>query len=228
MMVDRQIPTARRALLALAAVGCLTALNACTSTATRHAEAAAATTSTVPPTTAPPVTTTTPPTTRAPEVTVGSSSTSAPERRDQPAPNDDQLMAEYEDCLADEGVELPSDSGGVESDGNIEDIDPEALNDAYLTCGRILDDADDLDDDDPFADLTPAEEAALEQYMTDLETCLAAQGFDVPLDDFFDPDADPDSVTVPDDVDWEEFIMAVAQCDEQVPTPPELEDLLDA
>lgn len=103
-------------------------------------------------------------------------------------------IADYEKCMADQGIEMQMVTGNVDGSGfeSLDDTiitDPDELDgtnqastfgsedfeEAEKTCGPILEDA--------FGDfeLSPEQEAEQADEMFELQKCLAAEGFDIDM-----------------------------------------------
>lgn len=147
--------------------------------------------------------------------------------------DNDVVFADYEQCMADEGVDLPKldDNGGNEVDGgavpdvDLSDIDNEALQAASEKCAYILEEID-----SPLDDLTPEQQAALDDFLVKMEKCLSDKGYDVPLAQTAGNPLDGENaadMTLPADFDWEGFDKAGQECEDEVGIPSELEDLED-
>lgn len=134
----------------------------------------------------------------------------------------EQAFARYEDCMADFGIEMsiePADGSAVQevdvtaSPDAGDDVAPAGPSDfaeAEETCGPILDDA--------FGDfeLTPEQEAEMEDQMLEFEKCLDGKGFGglVVFGDATPPDPDLDAEPSAAELDEEGFEAAMNECDE--------------
>lgn len=116
-------------------------------------------------------------------------------------------MAEYERCLADEGIELPSMEDGdgamvlefeAAEGGDGEPGDPEAFEAAFEKCDELLTDA--------FGEfeMTPEQEAEMADQMLEMQRCLADLGFEIDLDGAAF-ELDPT-------IDFDEFEAAMDEC----------------
>lgn len=117
----------------------------------------------------------------------------------------DQAFAEFEACMADHGVTVAiSGSGGAPVDDLVpgpepaREVTPEDLEAAEAACEPILDDA--------FGsfDLSPEQEAEQADALLEMEHCLAEAGFEI--------DMTGGSFQVPQDVDFDEFNLAMNDC----------------
>lgn len=118
----------------------------------------------------------------------------------------DLAMAQFESCMSDAGVEIGgagADGGFTESFESDTDVSNEAadvtdIEAAMEKCNSILEDA--------FGefDLSPEEEAELEDANLELSRCLADAGFDV--------DLSSSSFTLDESIDFEEFEAAMTAC----------------
>lgn len=125
----------------------------------------------------------------------------------------DIAMAEYEQCMADQGIDLSfGDAGegaavvefGIDdedatSEGAVAIDDLEEFEAAAEECDEILDDA--------FGEfeLTPEQEAEFADQTLELERCLRDEGFDI--------DMSGDGFEISEDIDFEAFEEAMRTCE---------------
>lgn len=117
----------------------------------------------------------------------------------------EQAFAEFEACMADHGVSV---AFGGTGGAPVEDLDtrpdqlvevtPEDIEAAQEDCNRILDNA--------FGsfDLSPEQEAEQADELLGMQQCMADAGFDI--------DASGGGFQVPEDVDFDEFNIAMNDC----------------
>ena len=124
----------------------------------------------------------------------------------------DIAMAEYEQCMSDQGIDLEFGEAGegaaveqfeiddeaATSEGAVAIDDFEDFEAAAAECDAILDDA--------FGDfeLTPEQEAEFADEMLELERCLSDQGFDI--------DTSGIALEIGEDIDFEAFDEAIRTC----------------
>ncbi|MGZ0193323.1 MAG: hypothetical protein ACKVG5_13450 [Acidimicrobiales bacterium] len=123
----------------------------------------------------------------------------------QEAVDPEQAFAEFEACMADHGVSV---SIGGQGGAAVDDLEPgsdpaqnatpEDFEAAQAECDPILDSA--------FGsfDLSPEQEAEQADAMLELEQCLAEAGFEI--------DTSGGSFQIPQDVDFDEFNLAMNDC----------------
>lgn len=163
------------------------------------------------------------------------------------AETDPQLaLADYEKCMKDHGVNIQSSAsgqGGNAVDGGATDTvlnedqpSPDDFDAADEACEPFLESANQA------IDVTPEQQAALNDYMAEIENCMQDKGFDIPMggaggnavgDNGAGDNGPVDNqssvngsdFTLPDDVDQAELDRAFSECDEETEMPDELKDM---
>lgn len=147
----------------------------------------------------------------------------------------DEAVRIYRECMAEEGIDIPEPppEGGnaVGSTTEVPPVDGDAADIAAADakCSEQLPETP-----NPLDDLTPAQQVAFDDYMLEVEKCMADKGYEgIPLmgedqdeegGNSVDGDGAP-TVTQPPDFDWDAFDQAASECYDATPLPSELEGI---